>query len=118
MEEGGLVPPHAGLAPGTALRLLRSRALPSAQVRGIVGDPKGCRTGPAREEGRGAKLRPGCSIGVALRRLKIPPVGANSSRTVDAAVGVSKGRGQQHVARGGVALARERDAGTKASCRV
>src|SRR5262249_37327591 len=32
MEEGGLVPPHAVLAPGSALGLLRSRALPSAQV--------------------------------------------------------------------------------------
>src|SRR6516165_8185452 len=40
MEEGGLVPPHSVLAPGTALRLLRSRALPSAQVTGIVGAPK------------------------------------------------------------------------------
>src|SRR3954454_11478490 len=36
MEEGGIVPPHSVLAPGTALRLLRSRALPSAQVSGIV----------------------------------------------------------------------------------
>ena len=40
MEEGGIVPPHSVLAPGTALGLLRSRALPSAQVRGIVGAPK------------------------------------------------------------------------------
>src|SRR3954465_10524702 len=39
MEEGGIVPPHSVLAPGTALRLLRSRALPSAQVSGIVGAP-------------------------------------------------------------------------------
>src|SRR6516165_2886044 len=36
MEEGGLVPPHSVLAPGAALGLLRSRALPSAQVSGIV----------------------------------------------------------------------------------
>ena len=36
MEEGGIVPPHAVLAPGTALGLLRSRALPSAQAEGIV----------------------------------------------------------------------------------
>src|SRR5947209_6844410 len=36
MAEGGIVPPHSVLAPGTALRLLRSRALPSAQVSGIV----------------------------------------------------------------------------------
>ena len=41
MEEGGIVPPHSVLAPGTALRLLRSRALPSAQVRGIVVAKKG-----------------------------------------------------------------------------
>ena len=41
MEEGGIVPPHSVLAPGPALRLLRSRALPSAQVRGIVGAPQG-----------------------------------------------------------------------------
>src|SRR5262245_14334418 len=36
MAEGGLVPPHWVLAPGTALGLLPSRALPSAQVNGIV----------------------------------------------------------------------------------
>src|SRR5262249_51108580 len=37
MAEGGIVPPHSVLAPGTALGLLRSRALPSAQVGVIVG---------------------------------------------------------------------------------
>jgi hypothetical protein len=36
MEEGGIVPPHSVLAPGTALGLLPSRALSSAQVKGIV----------------------------------------------------------------------------------
>ena len=36
MEEGGIVPPHSVLAPGTALELLPSRALPSAQVNCIV----------------------------------------------------------------------------------
>jgi hypothetical protein len=36
MEEGGIVPPHWVLAPGTALGLLPSRALSSAQARGIV----------------------------------------------------------------------------------
>ena len=41
MAEGGIVPPHAVLAPGTALGLLRSRALPSAQAKGIIGAPKG-----------------------------------------------------------------------------
>src|SRR5215475_16234325 len=37
MAEGGLVPPHSVLAPGTALGLLPRRALSSAQVKGIVG---------------------------------------------------------------------------------
>src|SRR6516165_11745544 len=36
MEEGGIVPPHSVLAPGTALGLLPSRALSSAQVQDIV----------------------------------------------------------------------------------
>ena len=36
MGEGGIVPPHSVLAPGTALGLLLSRALPSAQAEGIV----------------------------------------------------------------------------------
>jgi hypothetical protein len=36
MEEGGIVPPHSVLAPGTALGLLLSRALSSAQVKCIV----------------------------------------------------------------------------------
>jgi hypothetical protein len=35
-EWGGIVPPHSVMAPGTALELLLSRALPSAQVRAIV----------------------------------------------------------------------------------
>src|SRR5262245_42690921 len=41
MEEGGIVPPHSVLAPGTALGLLLSRALPSAQAKGIVVAAKG-----------------------------------------------------------------------------
>ena len=41
MAEGGLVPPHSVLAPGTALGLLPSRALPSAQAKGIVVAAKG-----------------------------------------------------------------------------
>jgi len=41
MEEGGIVPPHSVLAPGTALRLLRSRALSSAQAKVIIADKKG-----------------------------------------------------------------------------
>jgi hypothetical protein len=69
-----------------------------------VAAPKGCRTGQTREERRRIKIRPGCSIGVAVRQLEIPPVWANSSRTVDAAVWASNGRGQQHVALDGVAL--------------
>ena len=98
------MPPHSVLAPGTALGLLRSRALPSAQVSGIVGGPKGLSNWTNQKGGRGAKLRPGCSIGVALWQLEIPPVWANSVRTVDAAASASSGRGQQHVALGGVAL--------------
>ena len=47
MAEGGIVPPHSVLAPGTALELLRSRALPSAQVKGIIGVRK--RTGNKKE---------------------------------------------------------------------
>jgi hypothetical protein len=43
MAKGGIVPPHSVLAPGTALELLRSRALPSAQVNGIVGVWKSAR---------------------------------------------------------------------------
>ena len=35
------MPPHSVLAPGTALRSVRTVALPSAQVGGIVGAPKG-----------------------------------------------------------------------------
>ena len=41
MEEGGIVPPHSVLAPGTALGLLPSRALSSAQVRGIIVSEEG-----------------------------------------------------------------------------
>jgi hypothetical protein len=47
MAEGGIVPPHSVLAPGTALELLRSSALPSAQVKGIIGVRK--RTGNKKE---------------------------------------------------------------------
>ena len=41
MAEGGIVPPHSVLAPGTALRSVPTVALPSAQVGGIVGAAKG-----------------------------------------------------------------------------
>jgi hypothetical protein len=37
MREGGIVPPHSVLAPGSALGLLPSIALSSAQVIVIVG---------------------------------------------------------------------------------
>src|SRR5215471_9630009 len=40
MTEGGIVPPHSVLAPGTALRSVPTVALPSAQVTGIVSNPK------------------------------------------------------------------------------
>jgi len=62
MAEGGIVPPHSVLAPGTALGLLLSRALPSAQAKGILGAPKGNQTGQNREEIEGTTLRTGCSI--------------------------------------------------------
>ena len=45
------MPPHSVLAPGTALGLLRSRALPSAQAKGIIGAPKGL-SKPDRTERR------------------------------------------------------------------
>ena len=41
MAEGGIVPPHSVLAPGTALRSVPTVALSSAQVTGIVGAPRG-----------------------------------------------------------------------------
>src|SRR6516164_7594047 len=41
MEEGSIVPPHSVLAPVPALGLLLSRALPSAQAKGILGAPRG-----------------------------------------------------------------------------
>src|SRR5215831_1843491 len=54
MEEGGIVPPHSVLAPGTALGSVPTVALPSAQVRGIVGAPEGAvepdKTERSREE--------------------------------------------------------------------
>src|SRR5687768_1576313 len=50
MEEGGVVPPPSVLAPGTALGLLRSRALPSAQAKGIVAASPCWRIGQDREE--------------------------------------------------------------------
>ena len=72
MAEGGLVPPHSVLAPGTALGLLLSRALPSAQAEGIVVAAKGWCMGQNREEIEGTTLRPGCSIRAARWQLEIP----------------------------------------------
>src|SRR3954454_2161577 len=73
MEEGGIVPPHSVLAPGTALGLLPSRALPSAQVNCMVA--QGQRTlefHRDRKETERTTIRPGCSIRVAWQ-LEIPP---------------------------------------------
>src|SRR5262249_10968326 len=53
MEEGGIVPPHSVLAPGTALGLLLSRALPSAQAKGIIVAPKGLSNRTEQRGGRG-----------------------------------------------------------------
>jgi len=54
MAEGGLVPPPSVLAPGSALRSVPTVALPSAQVRGMVGAPEGAvepdKTERSREE--------------------------------------------------------------------
>ncbi len=55
--------------------------------------------------GRRSQDLAGCSIPVALSQLEIPPVGANSMRSLDAAAWASNGRGQQHDAVYGVALA-------------
>jgi hypothetical protein len=91
---GGLVPPPSVLAPGTALGLLRRRALPSAQVRGIVVAPKWL---SHRTKQRGVMRSDdsaGGSIGVAFGQLELPPVGANSSWDRDAVAWASDGRGQ------------------------
>jgi hypothetical protein len=104
MAEGGIVPPPSVLAPGTALGLLRSRALSSAQAKGIVLASRGWRIGQNREENEETKGRSGCSIRVVLWQLEIPPVWAYSRCDLDAAAGASNGRGQQHDALDGVAL--------------
>src|SRR5262249_32295429 len=62
MEEGGLVPPHSVLAPGTALELLRRSALPSAQAKRMVGH-RTRRLSPSGNEAerrQRTKIRPGC----------------------------------------------------------
>jgi len=94
MEEGGLVPPHSVLAPGTALGLLPSRALSSAQANCIVA--QGQRTLELhrdKEETERTKIRPGCSIRVALQ-LEIPPVWVNSNVSLDTAASARNGGGQ------------------------
>jgi len=94
MAEGGIVPPHSVLAPGTALRLLRSRALPSAQANCMVA--QGQRTlewHRDKKETEGTTIRPGCSIRVALQ-LEIPPVWANSNVSLDTAASARNGGGQ------------------------
>src|SRR5262245_27786396 len=108
MAEGGIVPPPWVLAPGPAQGLLRSRALPSAQLRGIVVAKKGLSSwtqqrGVLRKQ-TWARLFDRSCPGVGLGQLEIPPVWGNSRRTVEAAAWASNGRGQQHVAVEGVAL--------------
>jgi hypothetical protein len=96
MAEGGIVPPHSVLAPGTALELLRSRALPSAQVNRIVAvatmthyrNPPA--TGRRCDEARFGRLfDPSCRW-----QFEIPPVWANSRLTVDAAASARNGQSQ------------------------
>src|SRR6266851_6124124 len=94
MEEGGIVPPHSVLAPGTALGSLPSRALSSAQAKGIVVVRKllshGTKQRGDRRNQESARLFDlSCPS-----QLEIPPVWANSSRTVDAAVSARNGRSQ------------------------
>ena len=49
MAEGGIVPPHSVLAPGTALRSVPTVALSSAQVKVMVAGKEG-RTNPDKTE--------------------------------------------------------------------
>src|SRR5262245_22596187 len=60
MAEAGLVPPHSVLAPGTALALLRSSALPSAQAKRMVGHrTQRCPPAATKQRGdRGPRLVP------------------------------------------------------------
>jgi len=92
MEEGGIVPPHSVLAPGSALKLLRSRALPSAQVNVIVN--VGNRARNTKGDTEEAQFGPVVRSELPMAQLEIPPVWANSSRTVDAATSASNGRSQ------------------------
>src|SRR5262245_30000830 len=48
---------------------------------------------PNKQEAGRTTIRPGCSIRVASPQLEIPPVGANSNVTVDAAASARNGRG-------------------------
>ena len=94
MAEGGLVPPHSVLAPGTALGLLPSRALSSAQAACMVA--QGQRTLEShrdKKETERATIRPGCSIRVALQ-LELPPVWVNANVSLDAAASARHGGGQ------------------------
>src|SRR5262249_37864024 len=83
MEEGGIVPPHSVLAPGTALGLLpqQSPILRPGQLHCIKGlwSLESHRNKRRNDEPDSA----GCSIQVAWQ-LEIPPVWVNSSRSVDA----------------------------------
>src|SRR5215831_2028180 len=91
MAEGGLVPPHSVLAPGSALRLLRSRALSSAQVRGIVGAPKGLSNGTEQRGEKRSQASARLFDRSCLAATQDPSRGANSSRSLDAAAFVSAG---------------------------
>ena len=104
MAEGGIVPPHSVLAPGTALGLLPSRALSSAQANGMVA--QGQRTLESHRDKKEAErttIRPGCSIRVALQ-LEIPPGWANSNVSLDAAAPPEMVAATSHDAVNGVAL--------------
>jgi len=103
MEEGGIVPPHSVLAPGTALGVLPSRALPAAQANCMVA--QGQRTLEShrdKKETERTTIRPGCSIRVAWQ-LEIPPVRANSNVSLDAAAPPETVVARSHGAVNGVA---------------
>src|SRR5262245_354559 len=105
MAEGGLVPPHSVLAPGTALGLLPS----SGPI--LRPGQRYCRrpevvVEPDKPERREEERRFGPVVRSELPcgNLRSLPFGPTRGRTVDAAASVSNGRGQQHDALDGVAL--------------
>ena len=66
------MPPHSVSAPGTALGLLPSRALPPAQAKGIVLAQKGLSNRIGQRGAGGTTLRPGCSIRAAPAATRDP----------------------------------------------